>query len=133
MGDNSRGPAITADRGRRTTRFNDCRRGPPGGYGVAIVTSAAEAVEILDTRSAEFAGLITDVNLGIGSEGWEVARHARAVRPDLPIVYMTGDSAADWAANGVPNSILVQKPYAPAQLVTAVSTLITAVQANPAP
>ena len=104
-----------------------------GGYGVAIVTSAAEAVEVLDTRSAEFAGLITDVNLGIGSEGWEVARHARVVRPDLPILYMTGDSAADWAANGVPNSILVQKPYAPAQLVTAVSTLITAVQANPAP
>ena len=27
-----------------------------GGYGVAIVTSAAEAVEVLDTRSAEFAG-----------------------------------------------------------------------------
>jgi hypothetical protein len=36
---------------------------------------------------------------------------------------MTGASADQWAANGVPNSILLEKPFAPAQLVTAVSQL----------
>jgi hypothetical protein len=37
---------------------------------------------------------------------------------------MTGDSAADWTAEGVPNSILVQKPFAFTQVVTAISTLL---------
>jgi hypothetical protein len=38
---------------------------------------------------------------------------------------MSGDSAAGWASNGVPDSVMLPKPFAPAQLVTAVSALIT--------
>ena len=102
-----------------------------GGYAVIVAGDGAEALSTLNARSGEFAGLITDVRLGAGPDGWEVARHARELQADLPIVYMTGDSAADWPVNGVPNSIVVQKPFAPAQLVTAVSTLITAVAVNP--
>jgi len=37
---------------------------------------------------------------------------------------MTGDSADEWASKGVPNSILITKPFAPVQLVTAVSRLL---------
>jgi hypothetical protein len=37
---------------------------------------------------------------------------------------MTGDSAAEWASHGVPKSILLTKPFAPAQLLTAVSQLL---------
>ena len=37
---------------------------------------------------------------------------------------MTGAAADEWASKGVPNSILLQKPFAPAQLVTAVSNLL---------
>jgi hypothetical protein len=37
---------------------------------------------------------------------------------------MTGDSADEWASKGVPSSILLTKPFAPAQLVTAVSQLL---------
>jgi hypothetical protein len=39
---------------------------------------------------------------------------------------MTGAAADAWTAQGVPNSILLQKPFAPAQLVTAVSQLLNA-------
>ena len=42
----------------------------------------------------------------------------------FPVVYMTGAAADEWASQGVPNSILLQKPFAPAQLVTAVSQLL---------
>jgi len=100
-----------------------------GGYAVAVAANAAEVISALDERSAEFAGLVTDVRLGDGADGWEVARHARELMPVLPIVYMTGDSAGDWPVHGVPNSAVVQKPYAPAQLVTAISTLITSADA----
>ncbi|MGA8898788.1 MAG: response regulator, partial [Bradyrhizobium sp.] len=37
---------------------------------------------------------------------------------------MSGRDADDWAAKGVPNSIMLAKPFAPAQLVNAVSQLL---------
>jgi CheY-like chemotaxis protein len=48
----------------------------------------------------------------------------REKEPAFPVVYMTGAAADDWASQGVPNSILLQKPFAPAQLVTAVAQLL---------
>jgi hypothetical protein len=42
------------------------------------------------------------------------------------VVYITGDSAHEWTVHGVPNSVLVTKPFAAAQVVTAVSQLLTA-------
>ena len=38
--------------------------------------------------------------------------------------HWTGASADEYASNGVPNSILLTKPFAPAQLLTAVSNLL---------
>ena len=97
-----------------------------GGYTVLPVQLASEALDVLDTRITELSGLVTDIRLPGGSDGWEIARHARELRSDLPIVYTTADSAADWPVKGVPNSVVVQKPYAGAQLLTAISTLVTA-------
>ena len=45
---------------------------------------------------------------------------------DLAVIYITGDSAHEWAVQGVPKSMLVSKPFAPAQIVTAISSLLTA-------
>jgi FixJ family two-component response regulator len=80
-------------------------------------------MNLLDTRIDEIAGLITDIRFP-GPSGWEIARHARHQKPELPIVYMTGDSGADWSAEGVPKSLLLQKPFAAAQAITAISTLL---------
>ena len=44
--------------------------------------------------------------------------------PEFPIIYMTGAGTAKWLSRGVPNSMLLEKPFAPAQLVTAVSQLL---------
>jgi two-component system cell cycle response regulator CpdR len=37
---------------------------------------------------------------------------------------MSGDSAVEWASEGVPKSIMLAKPFAIVQLVTAVSQLL---------
>jgi len=37
---------------------------------------------------------------------------------------MSGAAADQWPSRGVPNSILLEKPFAPAQLVTAISNLL---------
>jgi DNA-binding NtrC family response regulator len=67
--------------------------------------------------------LITDIRMSGGS-GWDIAKRARELSPGVPVVYVTGDSAAEWSSKGVPNSLLVEKPFAPAQVVGAISTLM---------
>ena len=106
-----------------------------GGYDVAKATSGEDAIAMLESDGSTCQALITDVNLGRGKlSGWDVARRARELNPALPVIYMTGDSGHDWAVNGVPNSVLLLKPFAPAQVVTAVSQLLNAPAANtPAP
>ena len=71
-----------------------------------------------------YRALITDINLADKLTGWDVARHAREINNKLPVIYMTGASAHEWASKGVPNSLLVPKPFAAAQVVTAVAHLI---------
>lgn len=94
------------------------------GYQIAIAPSAEQAMDLLLASEKNIRALVTDINLGHALSGWEIAQHAREINPDLPVVYMTGDSADEWASRGVPQSILVAKPFAPAQLVTAVSQLL---------
>lgn len=98
-----------------------------GGFKVVLATSGEEAVKLLDSAEPRYRALVTDINLGRSTlTGWDVARHARSLDPELAVVYMTGDSAAEWASQGVPNSILLNKPFAPAQLVTAIAQLLNA-------
>lgn len=68
--------------------------------------------------------LLTDVNLGGGISGWELAQQIREISPGFPVVYMTSASAPDWKSQGVDGSVLIQKPFAPAQLDAAVSQLL---------
>ena len=90
---------------------------------VGTAASGAEAVEALET-AGEFVAVVTDVNFGGPPVGWEVAQRARELRPDIAVVYMTGDSAHEWSARGVPQSTIVAKPFAPSQLAVAVATLL---------
>lgn len=96
-----------------------------GGFAVKVAASGERALALLDAPDTPFRALVTDINLGPGKiTGWDVAKHARELQSDLPVVYMTGDSANEWASKGVPNSILLTKPFAPAQVLTAVSQLL---------
>ena len=95
-----------------------------GGFEPAIAASGEEAVTLLKGRINNYRALVTDISLRGRIDGWEVARQAREIDPQFPVVYMSGASADDWASKGVPNSIMLSKPFAPAQLVTAVSNLL---------
>jgi CheY-like chemotaxis protein len=97
-----------------------------GGFETAIAPSAEEAVTLLRSGVTDYRALVTDINLKGNMNGWEVARRAREIDPAFPIVYMTGAAADEWASQGVPNSVLLVKPFAPAQILTAVSQLLNA-------
>ena len=96
------------------------------GFEIVTVSDGNEAISELKADAGKFKAVITDIKLTEGPDGWEVARHAREHVPDMPIVYITGDSTHEWASKGVPDSVVLLKPFAPMQLTTAVSTLITA-------
>ena len=93
------------------------------GFGVRAAMTGEEAVSIL-ADDPDIRVLVTDINLQGAMVGWEVAKKARERTSDMPVVYVTGDSANEWPVEGVPNSVLVCKPFAPAQVVTAISQLL---------
>jgi CheY-like chemotaxis protein len=96
-----------------------------GGFAVTTAATGEEAIRLLEAVDSKYRALVTDVNFPSSNvAGWDVAKRAREINPDLPVVYITGSGGSDWAANGVPNSVLVAKPFAPAQIVTAVSQLL---------
>ncbi|WP_375159362.1 response regulator [Bradyrhizobium sp. RDT46] len=97
-----------------------------GGFEIATVKTGEEASTLLKGRLRPYRALVTDVNLLGRLDGWEVARAARELDPHFPVVYMTGGAADKWPVLGVPNSVLLQKPFAPAQVVAAVSQLLNA-------
>ena len=101
-----------------------------GGYSVLVASNGAEAILALETQIDAICGLITDIQLGPGANGWEVARRGREMNPSLPVVYTTANSADCWPVQGVPKSFLVPKPYAPVQVITAVSTLVSEAEAG---
>jgi DNA-binding response OmpR family regulator len=97
------------------------------GFKVEAASSGEQAIQLLDAPDAAYRALITDVNLAPKKlTGWDVARHAREVFSSIPVIYVTGHSAEEWTARGVPNSVLLAEPFVPAQLITAVSQLLNA-------
>jgi DNA-binding response OmpR family regulator len=97
-----------------------------GGFDMAMVASGEEALTLLNGNKDKYRALVTDISLDGKIEGWEVARHAGEIDPEYPVIYTSGASAEDWASKGVPNSVMLAKPFAPAQLVTAISNLLNA-------
>ncbi|MBO9670438.1 MAG: response regulator [Sphingobium sp.] len=95
-----------------------------GGFAVLQAVNGSTAMAMLEKRHRDIAAVITDIRLGSGPDGWALAHRARELNASVAVIYVTGDSAADWPANGVPKSVVLQKPFAGAQLVTAVATLL---------
>jgi DNA-binding response OmpR family regulator len=97
-----------------------------GGFQPAIAASGEEAVTLLQSGLIPYRALVTDIRLRGTMDGWEVARRARETDANLPVVYITAAHASQWPSQGVPSSVLMTKPFAPAQLVTAISNLLNA-------
>jgi DNA-binding response OmpR family regulator len=95
------------------------------GFELVVACDGTQALAALAADVERFKAVITDIKLGQGPDGWDVGRRARELVADMPLVYVSGDSADEWVSKGVPNSVMIMKPFVAAQLITAVSTLIT--------
>jgi CheY-like chemotaxis protein len=91
------------------------------GYHVIHAASGEEALAWCKRRVAEL--LITDIRLPGEVDGWQIAERCREHHPELPVIYATGFSPV--APRPVPGSLLLQKPYHPADIVQAVKEVTT--------
>jgi CheY-like chemotaxis protein len=82
------------------------------GFAVQTVTNAADALQHLASVPVDV--LFTDINLPGGMDGAALARRAREMRPDLPVVYASARATLLKQDARVPGSIVVPKPYEPA-------------------
>jgi DNA-binding response OmpR family regulator len=95
------------------------------GFAIVAAGDGDGAVAELEKNANRFTAVITDIKLGKGPNGWDVARRARELVPDMPVVYITGDSIHEWSSRGVPDSAVIAKPFKVMQVSSTVSTLIT--------
>jgi DNA-binding response OmpR family regulator len=101
------------------------------GFSTLVAGDGESAMKLLAEHAAEIRGLVTDINLDEGMNGWDLACAAREQASDLPVVYVSGASCHEWASRGVPNSLMISKPFAPAQVVVAISSLLVAADTTP--
>jgi len=101
-----------------------------GGFEVVQAASGTKAIAALEADARRFRALVTDIRLGKGPDGWDIARRARELVANIAVVYVSADSGPDWTSKGVPKSVLLVKPFAEAQVVNAVATLITEADAQ---
>lgn len=74
-----------------------------------------------------YSAIVVDVNLGAGTTGFDVARFARQIIPDLAVIYVSGQaSPQSFKAFGVPESAFLAKPFTADELLESVRSRIPA-------
>ena len=91
------------------------------GYRVLATMRGDEALKQLQAATLGIDLLITDIRLPGALDGWTVAEEARRIKPELPVIYVTGYSAN--APREVPGSILISKPYRLTAIINAARQL----------
>ncbi len=94
---------------------------------VETADSAESALAMLSTRD-DIGLLLTDIALGAGMRGDELALQARRRYPDLPVLLVSGDPSAllDADANLPSDWELLQKPYSRDELARAIGRVASA-------
>ena len=81
------------------------------GFDVVGARSDRAAYEALESAPG-FDVVVVDINLGLGTTGFDVARAARQGSPKVRVIYMSGEAnAQSWLAFGVRGSDYISKPF----------------------
>ena len=92
------------------------------GLDVHAVASGEAALRQLE-RGEACDVLFTDINLPGSADGTTLARLARALRPELPVVYASGSYRRLDDVDAVPDALFVPKPYNPDRLCAVVARM----------
>lgn len=82
------------------------------GFDVREAATGDEALRILNGESPDDAPirlLFTDIRMPGTLDGWSLAERARAVKPEIRVLYASGYSSQP--AREVPGALFINKPY----------------------
>ena len=80
------------------------------GVEVRLAGDDRAAYRILDREAAQIAVVITDIALGAGTTGFDVARRAKRLNPRMEVIYITGHSLK-MDRLGVEGGVMFPKPF----------------------
>jgi CheY-like chemotaxis protein len=102
------------------------------GYQVLEAMQGEEALRIAEAYEGPIHLLLTDVVMPIMS-GRELAQALREVRPETPVLYMSGYTDDAMLRHGITDAgvELIQKPFSPLDLMERVRRLLDAAWARP--
>jgi DNA-binding response OmpR family regulator len=91
------------------------------GFEVVEAEDGDSALAILKEQDG-FALMLTDIQLPGRVDGRALAEQARATRPDLPVIFMSGRPQATPSVN--PLDTFVNKPYLPSMISATVRRIL---------
>lgn len=93
------------------------------GFNVSGVYRARAAYELIDKHD-RLSALVTDIDLGPGADGFDVAGRAQVAYPRLPVVFISGSKTARHRAESFERAEFIAKPFHPRQIVEALNRVI---------
>jgi two-component system cell cycle sensor histidine kinase/response regulator CckA len=94
-------------------------------YEVLVAANGATALRLMERRAGELTLLLTDLVMP-GMNGLELARAARELQPDLPVLCMSGYSEETLRDRGGDDDevAFIEKPFAPGELTDRIAGLL---------
>jgi DNA-binding response OmpR family regulator len=89
------------------------------GFAVTGVHSAADAATVIINRGAALDALVTDISLGSGVDGVDLAQLLAGRNPQARVIFVTGDLTAEMRARAPAGAVFLEKPFSPSQLTQA--------------
>ena len=94
------------------------------GFDVSLAHNGSEALARVEAEASRYDALVTDIGLGQSPNGWEVAQRTRERFPAIAVLYVTACHSREWVSAGVPDSLVIGKPFTPAYVVKMLSSLL---------
>ncbi len=95
------------------------------GFAVVCALDDRAAYAALRREASAFSVLFVDINLGLGTTGFDVARYARTLAPKVPVVFISGmEDERSVSRFGVAGAIFLKKPFGAAELSEALALAI---------
>jgi DNA-binding response OmpR family regulator len=93
------------------------------GFRVTVALDDQMAYRALEGEARSFAAVVTDINLGPGVTGFDVARRARQLNDGIKVVYISGQGPHSGQFR-VADALMVEKPFNPRDLAEQIASFV---------
>ena len=93
------------------------------GFSVTVAHDDRSAFQKLEREPRSFAAIVTDINLGAGVTGFDIARRARSLNDEIKVIYISGQGPHSKQFS-VDAALMIDKPFRPSDLAEQIAVLV---------